>query len=227
MFRQNFDDELNDLHVRFSEMGMMVNEAIYKSVNAFINHDKTLAQEVIDADVQINEREVDLEKRSFEMIALQQPVTTDLRMIVTVMKASSDLERMGDHAVSIAKSTIRVKGNTRAPEIEETLAQMATKVKQMVEEVLDAYVKSDEKRAREIAKEDLLVDEFSNKIYKMCIKQMQEDSDTIVGSMDYMLVDSYLERIGDYVTNICEWIIYLDTGKLIELNSNSKEENVL
>jgi phosphate transport system protein len=208
-------------------MGMMVNEAIYKSVNAFINHDKTLAQEVIDADVQINEREVDLEKRSFEMIALQQPVTTDLRMIVTVMKASSDLERMGDHAVSIAKSTIRVKGNTRAPEIEETLAQMATKVKQMVEEVLDAYVKSDEKRAREIAKEDLRVDEFSNKIYKMCIKQMQEDSDTIVGSMDYMLVDSYLERIGDYVTNICEWIIYLDTGKLIELNSNSKEENVL
>ena len=227
MFRQNFDDELNDLHVRFSEMGMMVNEAIYKSVNAFINHDKTLAQEVIDADVQINEREVDLEKRSFEMIALQQPVTTDLRMIVTVMKASSDLERMGDHAVSIAKSTIRVKGNTRAPEIEETLAQMATKVKQMVEEVLDAYVKSDEKRAREIAKEDLRVDEFSNKIYKMCIKQMQEDSDTIVGSMDYMLVDSYLERIGDYVTNICEWIIYLDTGKLIELNSNSREENVL
>lgn len=227
MFRQNFDDELNDLHVRFSEMGMMVNEAIYKSVSAFINHDKALAQEVIDADVQINEREVDLEKRSFEMIALQQPVTTDLRMIVTVMKASSDLERMGDHAVSIAKSTIRVKGTTRTPEIEETLAQMATKVKQMVEEVLDAYVKSDQKRAREIAKEDLLVDEFSNKIYKMCIKQMQEDSDTIVGSMDYMLVDSYLERIGDYVTNICEWIIYLDTGKLIELNSNSKEDNVL
>ncbi|WP_125606244.1 phosphate signaling complex protein PhoU [Lapidilactobacillus bayanensis] len=227
MFRQNFDDELNDLHVRFSEMGMMVNEAIYKSVNAFINHDKALAQEVIDADVQINEREVDLEKRSFEMIALQQPVTTDLRMIVTVMKASSDLERMGDHAVSIAKSTIRVKGTTRAPEIEETLAQMATKVKQMVEEVLDAYVKSDEKRAREIAKEDLLVDDFSNKIYKMCIKQMQEDSATIVGSMDYMLVDSFLERIGDYVTNICEWIIYLDTGKLIELNSSSKEDNVL
>lgn len=227
MFRQNFNDELNDLHVRFSEMGMMVNEAIYKSVSAFINHDKALAQEVIDADVQINEREVDLEKRSFEMIALQQPVTTDLRMIVTVMKASSDLERMGDHAVSIAKSTIRVKGTTRTPEIEETLAQMATKVKQMVEEVLDAYVKSDQKRAREIAKEDLLVDEFSNKIYKMCIKQMQEDSDTIVGSMDYMLVDSYLERIGDYVTNICEWIIYLDTGKLIELNSNSKEDNVL
>lgn len=226
MFRRNFEDELNDLHVRFSEMGMMVNEAIYKSVNAFINHDKTLAKEVIEADARINQREVDLEKRSFEMIALQQPVTGDLRMIVTVMKASSDLERMGDHAVSIAKSTIRVKGNVRVPEIEQTLAEMATKVKQMVEEVLDAYVKADMKRAREIALEDKNIDAFSGKVYKMCLKQMQSDPDTIVGSMDYMLVDSYLERIGDYVTNICEWIVYLETGKLVELNANSKEDNI-
>ncbi|WP_261806419.1 phosphate signaling complex protein PhoU [Lapidilactobacillus luobeiensis] len=226
MFRRNFEDELNDLHVRFSEMGMMVNEAIYKSVNAFINHDKTLAKEVIEADARINQREVDLEKRSFEMIALQQPVTGDLRMIVTVMKASSDLERMGDHAVSIAKSTIRVKGNVRVPEIEQTLAEMATKVKQMVEEVLDAYVKADMKRAREIAAEDKNIDAFSGKIYQMCLKQMQADPDTIVGSMDYMLVDSYLERIGDYVTNICEWIVYLETGKLVELNANAKEDNI-
>ncbi|MDP0528699.1 phosphate signaling complex protein PhoU, partial [Lacticaseibacillus paracasei] len=139
--RRLFVDELNDLHVRFSEMGMMVNEAIYKSVKAFINHDKALAREVIHEDKHINEREVDLEKRSFELIALQQPVTTDLRVIVTVMKASSDLERMGDHAVSIAKSTIRVKGETRVPQIEEDIAGMAEAVKEMVEQVLDAYVK--------------------------------------------------------------------------------------
>lgn len=226
MFRRNFEDELNDLHVRFSEMGMMVNEAIYKSVNAFINHDKTLAKEVIEADERINQREVDLEKRSFEMIALQQPVTGDLRMIVTVMKASSDLERMGDHAVSIAKSTVRVKGNVRVPEIEQALAEMATKVKQMVEEILDAYVKADMKRAKAIALEDKNVDEYSNRIYKMCVSQMQENPDTIVGSMDYMLVGSYLERIGDYVTNICEWIVYLETGKLVELNSNVEEDNI-
>ncbi|OAU93696.1 PhoU family transcriptional regulator, partial [Lacticaseibacillus rhamnosus] len=141
--RRLFVDELNDLHVRFSEMGMMVNEAIYKSVKAFINHDKALAREVIHEDKHINEREVDLEKRSFELIALQQPVTTDLRVIVTVMKASSDLERMGDHAVSIAKSTIRVKGETRVPQIEADIAGMADAVKEMVEQVLDAYVKED------------------------------------------------------------------------------------
>lgn len=222
--RRLFEDELNELHVRFSEMGMMVNEAIYKSVKAFINHDKQLAREVIADDHKINERETDLERKSFELIALQQPVSTDLRIIVTIMKASSDLERMGDHAVSIAKSTIRVKGNTRVPDIEKDIADMADKVKQMVEEVLDAYVKEDRSRAIAIAEEDTAINAYSENIYDDCVKEMQRDSETVVGSMDYMLVASYLERIGDYVTNICEWIVYLRTGKVVELNSNDKED---
>lgn len=222
--RRLFEDELNELHVRFSEMGMMVNEAIYKSVKAFINHDKQLAREVIADDHKINERETDLERKSFELIALQQPVSTDLRIIVTIMKASSDLERMGDHAVSIAKSTIRVKGNTRVPDIEKDIADMADKVKQMVEEVLDAYVKEDRRRAIAIAEEDTAINAYSENIYDDCVKEMQRDSETVVGSMDYMLVASYLERIGDYVTNICELIVYLRTGKVVELNSNDKED---
>ena len=222
--RRLFEDELNELHVRFSEMGMMVNEAIYKSVKAFINHDKQLAREVIADDHKINERETDLERKSFELIALQQPVSTDLRIIVTIMKASSDLERMGDHAVSIAKSTIRVKGNTRVPDIEKDIADMADKVKQMVEEVLDAYVKEDRRRAIAIAEEDTAINAYSENIYDDCVKEMQRDSETVVGSMDYMLVASYLERIGDYVTNLCEWIVYLRTGKVVELNSNDKED---
>lgn len=221
--RRVFEEELNDLHLRFSEMGMMVNESIYKSVKAFINHDKELASEVIKSDQAINERELDLEKRSFEMIALQQPVTTDLRIIVTVMKASSDLERMADHAVSIAKSTIRVKGNKRIPEIEAEIAEMADKVKVMVEDVLEAYVKNDAKRAKKIAAMDSEVDVYFKKIYKNCIEEMKSNSDIVVGASDYMLVAGYLERIGDYVTNICEWIVYLSTGKVSELNSTNKK----
>lgn len=180
--RRVFEEELNDLHLRFSEMGMMVNEAIYKSVKAFINHDKELAKEVIANDHFINERELDLEKRSFEMIALQQPVTTDLRIIVTVMKASSDLERMADHAVSIAKSTIRVKGNKRIPEIEAEIADMADKVKVMVEEVLEAYVKNDSKKAKKIAKMDGEVDLYFKQIYKSCIEEMKANSEIVVGA---------------------------------------------
>src|SRR5699024_3569164 len=100
--RSTFEEQLTNLHLRFSEMRMMASEAIKKSVKAYIDHDKALAKDVIQHDHVINKREMDLEKESFEMIALQQPVTADLRMIVTVLKASSDLERMGDHAVSIA-----------------------------------------------------------------------------------------------------------------------------
>lgn len=220
--RRVFEEELKDLHVHFFEMGKMVNEAIYKSVKAFVNHDKELAQEVIDGDIEINKNEVDLEKKCFEMIALQQPVTTDLRKIVTVMKACADLERMGDHAVSIAKSTIRVKGNKRIYEVEAEIAEMSEKVKVMVQGVLDAYVNFDAEKAKKVALSDRSVDKDAKKIHSDCIEHMKADSEIVLGGSDYMLVAGYLERIGDYVTNISEWIVYLNSGKVVELNTHNK-----
>ncbi|MER2173585.1 MAG: phosphate signaling complex protein PhoU [Carnobacterium sp.] len=224
--RRVFEEELNDLHVHFFEMGKMVNEAIYKSVKAFVNHDKELAQEVIDGDLEINRHEVELEKQCFEMIALQQPVTTDLRKIVTVMKACADLERMGDHAVSIAKSTIRVKGNKRIYEVEAEIAEMSEKVKVMVQGVLDAYVNFDTEKAKQIALSDRAVDKDAKKIHHDCIEHMKVDSEIVLGGSDYMLVAGYLERIGDYVTNISEWIVYLNSGKVVELNTHNKNSPI-
>lgn len=220
--RRVFEEELADLHVHFSEMGMMVNEAIYKSVKAFINHDKELALEVIENDVTINARETELEKTCFELIALQQPVTSDLRKIVTVMKACADLERMGDHAVSVAKSTIRVKGNKRVPKVEADIAELSEKVKVMVEGVLEAYIKEDANKAKDLATAITEIDDEFYKIYQQCIDEMKVDPDLILGATDYMLVARYLKRIGDYVTNICEWIVYLKTGKVIELNTSKR-----
>lgn len=221
--RQNFEEELNDLHVHFSEMGMMVSEAVYKSVKAFINHDKELAHNVIENDVAINNREAELEKKCFELIALQQPVTSDLRKIITVMKACADLERMGDHAVSISKSTIRVKGNKRDPKIEAEIADLSEIVKKRVEEVLEAYLQYDVTKAREIAQKDDLIDEAAHSITEKAIEDMKRSSDLVIGAADYILVASYLERIGDYVTNICEWIVYHETGKVVELNTKNKD----
>lgn len=223
MLRTQFEEELLNLHNQFYEMGMMVSSAVHKSVRAYIKHDKILAQEVIENDININNMETRLEKKSFEMIALQQPVTTDLRMIITVMKASSDLERMADHAVSVAKSTIRVKGQTRIPEIEKEISDMSDYVKKMVDNVLVAYVKTDEKDARAIANMDQRVNDYFNRIYNATIKNMQENPETVISGTDYLNVASYLERIGDYVTNICEWIVYLATGKITELNTNHNE----
>ncbi|WP_188205033.1 phosphate signaling complex protein PhoU [Desemzia incerta] len=221
--RQNFEEELNDLHVHFSEMGMMVSEAVYKSVKAFINHDKELAHNVIENDVAINNREAELEKKCFELIALQQPVTRDLRKIITVMKACADLERMGDHAVSISKSTIRVKGNKRDPKIEAEIADLSEIVKKRVEEVLEAYLQYDVTKAREIAQKDDQIDEAAHSITEKAIEDMKRSSDLVIGAADYILVASYLERIGDYVTNICEWIVYHETGKVVELNTKNKD----
>ncbi|WP_267635898.1 phosphate signaling complex protein PhoU [Enterococcus faecium] len=223
MLRTQFEEELLNLHNQFYEMGMMVSSAVHKSVRAYIKHDKILAQEVIENDININNMETRLEKKSFEMIALQQPVTTDLRMTITVMKASSDLERMADHAVSVAKSTIRVKGQTRIPEIEKEISDMSDYVKKMVDNVLVAYVKTDEKDARTIANMDQRVNDYFNRIYNATIKNMQENPETVISGTDYLNVASYLERIGDYVTNICEWIVYLATGKITELNTNHNE----
>lgn len=224
MLRSQFEEDLLNLHNQFYEMGMLVSKAIHRSVRAYVNHDKELAKQVIEHDEEINNLEIQLEKKSFEMIALQQPVTTDLRRIITVMKASSDLERMGDHAVSISKSTILVKGQTRIPEIEKEISDMSDSVKKMVDNVLVAYVKMDQKDAEMIAAMDERVNQHLRDIYDHTIEAMKANPDTVISGTDYLNVAQYLERIGDYVTNICEWIVYLATGKITELNSNRTPE---
>ncbi|HJD16328.1 phosphate signaling complex protein PhoU [Enterococcus cecorum] len=224
MLRSQFEEDLLNLHNQFYEMGMLVSKAIHRSVRAYVNHDKELAKQVIEHDEEINNLEIQLEKKSFEMIALQQPVTTDLRRIITVMKASSDLERMGDHAVSISKSTILVKGQTRIPEIEKEISDMSDSVKKMVDNVLVAYVKMDQQDAKMIAAMDERVNQHFRDIYDHTIEAMKANPDTVISGTDYLNVAQYLERIGDYVTNICEWIVYLATGKITELNSNRTAE---
>ncbi len=129
---------------------------------------------------------------------------------------------MGDHAVSIAKSTIRVKGETRIAEIEKEISDMSDYVKKMVDNVLVAYVKTDQE-CTVIAQIDDWVNEYYKDIYYKTIESMEENPETVVSGTDYLSVAQYLERIGDYVTNICEWIVYLATGKISELNTNRTE----
>lgn len=137
-------------------MGNEVLGQINNTVRAFTTHDRELAKEVIEADKKINEFEVKLRrKKSLEIIALQQPVSTDLRRVITVLKATSDLERMGDHAVSIAKATIRMKGEVRIPIVEEEIKNMGKEARRLVESSLDLYLNSgDIETAYEIAASD-------------------------------------------------------------------------
>lgn len=216
--RKIFNEQLNELHQHLLEMGMLVNEAIYKAVKSLVNRDHELAGNVIASDRSINNMELALEQRSFELIALQQPVGIDLRKIVTVLKASSDLERIGDHAVSIAKTTILV-GRTKVVKPIPEIQEMGDIVKIMVHDVLKAYLAEDEEAAREIASRDNEVDKLQRVIYTKCIHFMQEDPDHLEEISYLLLVAQYLERIGDYVTNVCEWIVYLKSGEIEELNN--------
>lgn len=218
MLRAQFEVELGKLHNQFYAMGNEVLGQINNTVRAFTTHDRELAKEVIEADKKINEFEVKLEKKSLEIIALQQPVSTDLRRVITVLKATSDLERMGDHAVSIAKAAIRMKGEVRIPIVEEEIKNMGKEVRRLVESSLDLYLNSgDIETAYEIAASDEIINEYYSKIQELTTEEIKKNPNSLIAGRDYFQVITYLERIGDYAKNICEWVVYLHTGDITEL----------
>ncbi|HFU4511159.1 TPA: phosphate signaling complex protein PhoU [Streptococcus suis] len=218
MLRAQFEVELGKLHNQFYAMGNEVLGQINNTVRAFTTHDRELAKEVIEADKKINEFEVKLEKKSLEIIALQQPVSTDLRRVITVLKATSDIERMGDHAVSIAKAAIRMKGEIRIPIVEEEIKNMGKEARRLVESSLDLYLNSgDIETAYEIAASDEIINDYYSKIQELTTEEIKKNPDSLIAGRDYFQVITYLERIGDYAKNICEWVVYLRTGDITEL----------
>lgn len=217
MLRTQFEEELNKLHNQFYSMGTQVSAQLNKAVRAFVSHDRELAEDVITSDEMINQLETKLETKSLEMIALQQPVSGDLRTIITVLKASSDLERMGDHVTSIAKAVINLKGEERIHEVEEDISLLGEKVKSVVDASLNAYIQGNDKRAREIADQYQTVKNMSGEIQEKILEAMKENTETITTGKDYLMTLVFLERITGYAVNLCEWIVYLKSGNIVEL----------
>ncbi|HEW4535510.1 TPA: phosphate signaling complex protein PhoU [Streptococcus pneumoniae] len=217
MLRSQFEEDLEKLHNQFYAMGQEVLSQINRTVRAFVTHDSDLAKEVIEDDAEVNEYEVKLEKKSFEMIALQQPVSQDLRTVLTVLKAVSDVERMGDHAVAIAQATIRMKGEERIPAVEEEIKKMGREVKSVVEAALDLYLNGSVDDAYRVASMDEQINHYFETIRDLATEEIKKNPEAIVTGRDYFQVISYLERIGDYAKNICEWVVYFETGKIVEL----------
>ncbi|MGI0408750.1 phosphate signaling complex protein PhoU [Streptococcus pneumoniae] len=217
MLRSQFEEDLEKLHNQFYAMGQEVLSQINRTVRAFVTHDRDLAKEVIEDDAEVNEYEVKLEKKSFEMIALQQPVSQDLRTVLTVLKAVSDVERMGDHAVAIAQAAIRMKGEERIPAVEEEIKKMGREVKSVVEAALDLYLNGSVDDAYRVASMDEQINHYFETIRDLATEEIKKNPEAIVTGRDYFQVISYLERIGDYAKNICEWVVYFETGKIVEL----------
>lgn len=216
-----FKEELKRLLEQFTEMGLDVGEQIYQATKSFIDHDRELAQSVIEHDEKVNVAEVRLEDQAINLMALQQPVANDFRQVIVVLKASSELERIGDHAVGIAKETIRIKGHQRDAIIEAEIAEMIHLIRGMLDATIDAYVKDDGRLAKEIIDANHQIETSFKKIRQSIASKMKHDAKVVTGGTGYLMVASYLGRIGDHVINVVEWIMYNQTGKITELSGDN------
>jgi phosphate transport system protein len=222
-----FDDELKRLRSHFMEMGIDASEQIYQATKAFTEKDSKLAQSVLDNDPKINNEEIKLEKQALKLMALQQPVASDFRKIISILKASSDIERLGDYAAHIARAAINLSSRDHNKTIEEQIEKMMMLVRQMLERVLDAYVYTDEQKAYEVANEDLQVDLIYVQQQDAILHALAGGGKNVKMYSDYLSVIRYLERAGDHIVNLAEWIIYSGSGKLVELNPGKADPEMV
>jgi len=216
--RQHYLDKLADLQRELLRMGCNMEEAVKKSITALVNHDADMAQEVIDGDDALDELLMSIESQCVKLIATEQPVAKDLRLIFTALKISTDLERMADYAVDIAKVAIRLADEIYIKPLID-IPRMADLAIDMVQDSLEAYVKQDASAAEEISRRDDIIDGLYKQIFRELLTYMIEDPKNINQATYFIFVSRALERIGDHATNLCEWIIYLVTGERKDLNN--------
>ncbi|WP_394214280.1 phosphate signaling complex protein PhoU [Thermoanaerobacter kivui] len=217
MNRTHFEKELEELHYDVLKMGSLVEEAIANAIASLVNHDTELAQKVIDDDDRIDKMEVEIDNKCAKIMVTQQPIARDLRIVLTGLKIVTDLERMADHAVDIAKTTLRIAHQKYIKPLID-IPRMADIVREMVKMSLDSYVRQDLDLAKTIGEKDDIVDALYKQIFRELLTYMMEDPRNIDQATQFLFVARYLERIADHATNICEWVIYLDTGEHINLN---------
>ncbi|MBF8437209.1 phosphate signaling complex protein PhoU [Halanaerobiaceae bacterium Z-7014] len=210
--RKNYQKQLDELKDEMLIMAGKVEEAIWESINALQEQDLDRAKTVIANDDVIDELEMKLEEMSTRLIALQQPVAGDLRTIIVISKLATDLERIGDHAVNIAEKVLEI-GNEPLIKPLIDIPKMTEIVTRRLKESLDAFIRFDSSAAREIAREDEEVDKCDESILTELLEMMAEDSSIVEQATSLIFISRFLERIGDHSTNICERVIYMDTGK--------------
>lgn len=216
--RTHFLDMYHTLNDHFIEMGQHVNNQINNATKAFVSHNKIQAQEVIDNDQKVNKSEINLEKEALELIALQQPFADDFRAVISILKASADLERIGDHAVSIARETIRLADDSGNNKIESAITDLSNLIRNMLSDMLTATAELDSEFSISVAHKDLKVDEQYVRIRRIIALTIQQESETAKTTSAYLLVIKTLERIGDHIVNLAEELVYNRDGKIVELN---------
>ncbi|BCJ87854.1 phosphate signaling complex protein PhoU [Effusibacillus dendaii] len=215
--RSNFHHSLEELKAALLKMGTLVEEAIYQAVKSLAKSDLKLARQTIEQDDQIDEMMINIEAMCMRLIALQQPMASDLRIIGMAMKIVTDLERIADHAVDIAKTTIRLSGEPLVKPLID-IPKMADLAKEMLREALTSYVERNEARAEALAAKDDEVDKLYTAIFEEIVGMMGENRSANRQLTHLLMVAQYLERVADHATNIGEWVIFMISGKRQDLN---------
>ena len=213
---RHFDEELKELHKEVLSMGIMAQEAIYKSIEALKNRDKALAEEVINTDNKVDELELIIDERCIDLIARHQPMAGDLRFITTGMKINADLERIADLAVDIAQRVLELVNKPLLKPLID-IPKLSAIAQNMVRDSIDAFVNKDVNLAKKVVLSDSEADKLRNSVQDELINDyMAKDVKTAERAVALLLIARYLERICDHTTNIAEDVIYMVEGRVVK-----------
>jgi phosphate transport system protein len=212
---RHFDRDIEDIKDLLLRMGAMVEDTISQSIRALIERNTSLAEEVIAHDDQIDKMEVEIDQKTFELIAKMQPAANDLRFVATIMKITPELERIADLAQDVCERVLEL---NREPQLKPTtqLPHLAEAAQQMVRQALDAFVRRDAHLAREVIVHDDVVDQLTEDSFRTMLTYMLENPRNISPAIRLTFVGKYFERMADGATNICEMVVYLVEGKIIK-----------
>lgn len=213
---RHFHEQLAALKQRLLEMSGRSEELVEMAVDALLTRDKEKADAVIQGDRDIDLLEVEVETIAIELLALQQPMARDLRFLVSAIRVSSDLERVGDHAVNIAQSALRMIAIRSAVIPDPQIEDMARRARRMLSDALDAFVRADGQLGREVCRADDQVDALHDSLFRILLTHMMADARMINPSLELLLVSRNLERVADLATNIGEDAVFLAEGKSIK-----------
>ena len=217
--RTTFHKRLRKIQDDVLVMGSMVEKAIERSIEALKKRDQELAGKIIEDDQAINRKRFSIEEKCVELIATQQPMASDLRIIIGVLNIISELERIGDHAEGIAKIVLMIGDEPHLKPLID-LPRMAEKTEEMLCRSLKAFISHDADAARQIAIEDDEVDNLYDQVFRELLTFMAEDPKTITRATRLIWVAHNLERSADRVTNICERVVYTVTGRMEEIGAS-------
>lgn len=225
MSRNVFDRELQKLQDRLLALGSEVEQNVVTAVNVLVERDEVTARKLIASDTRINEEQMSIENDSLILLATQQPLATDLRVLASVISIATELERMNDYAKGIAKIQLMI-GDVPLLEVAEILPHMAEKARDMLHRALQAFIDRDVDAAYAIHEEDDQVDALYNRAYEQLVADITADPSIMDQATHLLWAAHNLERTADRVSNICERVVFTASGKIVEMPGEEEAEIV-